>query len=157
MGRRGPRPGPTTLKLLRGNPGRRPLNPQEPQFPKKIPKAPAHLDPVARKEWRRVVKPLAAAGLLTDVDRAALSGYCVAWARWIDAESKLKEFGSVLRSPSKGFPVLSPYLIIANAAMNQMRRFLSDFGMSPATRSQLRVDQPAPPSKLEAFKAKHGD
>ena len=31
MGRRGPTPEPTVLRMLRGNPGRRPLNDSEPQ------------------------------------------------------------------------------------------------------------------------------
>jgi hypothetical protein len=51
MGLRGPAPEPTALKLLRGNPGKRPLNTLEPKPPTgKRPHCLAHLDEVARKE-----------------------------------------------------------------------------------------------------------
>ena len=152
MGLRGPRPTPTALKLLRDNPGRRPLNKREPRPPAVIPTAPAHLDPVARAEWRRVVRPLAAAGLVTQVDRAALAVYCTAWSRWVDAEKKLVEFGSVLASPTKGFPLLSPYLTIANTAMAQMRSFLAEFGMTPASRSRIETGEPKTGGELERFR-----
>jgi hypothetical protein len=51
MGRRGPRPEPSSLKLLKGNPGKRPLNEREPKPPAGAPEAPAHLDEEARREW----------------------------------------------------------------------------------------------------------
>jgi P27 family predicted phage terminase small subunit len=63
----------------------------------------------------------------------------MAWSRWIDAEAKLREFGAVLKSPTKGFPILSPYWTIANTAMKQMRDFLSEFGMSPASRTRVEA------------------
>jgi hypothetical protein len=51
----GPRPQPTTLRLLRGNPGKRKLNRDEPQpeIPPAVPDPPPHLLPLARDEWWR--------------------------------------------------------------------------------------------------------
>ena len=69
-------------------------------------------------------------GLATPIDRAALAAYCQTWARWMAAETKLQEFGTVIKSPS-GYPMLSPYLSIVNEATRQMRGFLQEFGMSP--------------------------
>jgi hypothetical protein len=51
---RGRRPLPTAIKELTGNPGKRPLNLDEPHPPKIIPKCPKHLDENARKKWRRI-------------------------------------------------------------------------------------------------------
>ena len=77
---RGRRPKPTRLKVLTGNPGKRPLNPDEPKPERAIPECPAELGPVARREWDRLGKELASLGLLTNLDRAALAAYCGAYA-----------------------------------------------------------------------------
>jgi P27 family predicted phage terminase small subunit len=146
MGRRGPRPEPTALKLLKGNPGKRPLNEREPKPSPGAPAAPAHLDEEAHREWDRVIVTLDQLGLVTTLDRAALAGYCQAWSRWVDAEMKLREYGAVLKSPTKGVPLLSPYLTIANRALEQMRQFLSEFGMSPASRTRIGTDEPPAPT-----------
>ena len=75
-------------------------------------------------------------GLVTEVDKAALAGYCQAWARWVEAEEQLTRFGAVIKSPS-GYPIQSPYLPIANKALDQMTRLLVEFGMSPSSRSRV--------------------
>ena len=49
----GRKPTPTTLKELKGNPGRRPLNEAEPKPAARLPSPPAHLSRSARREWRR--------------------------------------------------------------------------------------------------------
>ena len=45
---------PTHLKLLKGNPGRRPLNEAEPKPPRSRPDAPAHMSDKARETWAYV-------------------------------------------------------------------------------------------------------
>jgi len=59
-------------------------------------------------------------GLISDLDRAAFAAYCQAWGRWVEAEEALKTYGLMLKSPS-GFPVQSPYLAVADRALEQMR------------------------------------
>ena len=73
---RGRKPKPTRLKLIEGNPGRRPIRGDEPQPPASQPTCPAHLSPTAKAEWKRLAQSLNAIGLLTQVDRAALAAYC---------------------------------------------------------------------------------
>jgi len=109
----------------------------------KLPPCPAHLQGEARKEWFRIGHQLVSYGLMTEVDKAALAAYCQAWARWVEAEEQVGKFGTVIKSPN-GFPVQSPYLPIANRAMEQMMRLLVEFGMSPSSRSRVTV-QPQPP------------
>ena len=82
---RGRRPKPTRLKMLTGNPGKRPLNDDEPRPEASIPECPPELGPVAREEWDRLVGELAALRLLTNLDRAALAAYCGAYALWAEA------------------------------------------------------------------------
>jgi P27 family predicted phage terminase small subunit len=102
----------------------------------KLPACPKHLLGEARREWRRLGKRLMECGLFADVDAGALALYCRAWGRWIEAEQQLSKYGTVIKAPS-GFLVQSPYLAIANKAMDQMTRILVEFGMSPSSRSRV--------------------
>ena len=138
MGRRGPPPKPTSLKLLAGNPGKRPLNRREPQPERRTPQCPRQLTPSAKREWRRISKELASLGLLTRIDRAPLAVYCQAWARWLECEDRLRKHGVVVRG-ADGTPVQSPYFRIANEAMKQMARMLIEFGMTPSARSRIEI------------------
>ena len=79
MATRGRKPKPTAIKLLEGNPGRRPLNEHEPVPPKATIKCPAWLEPEAKKEWKRLAPALESMGVLTSVDISAFAGYCQAY------------------------------------------------------------------------------
>jgi P27 family predicted phage terminase small subunit len=140
----GRRPKPTILKMLAGNPGHRPLNPNEPEPRRRMPACPRVLQGEARREWHRIARKLFDAGLLTEIDGPALMGYCMAYARLLDAEEKLREFGSVVKAPS-GYLVHSPYLAIANKALEQMRSMLVEFGMTPSSRSRVQAAGAARP------------
>src|SRR3972149_9191524 len=112
---------------------RRPPRPEGPAV--RPPACPPHLQGEARKEWRPIGRKLLACGLLTEIDGAALALYSQAWARWIEAEGNLVRYGTGIKAPS-GYPIASPYLSIANKAMDQMARVLVEFGMSPSSRSR---------------------
>jgi len=65
-------PTPTKLKLLMGNPGRRPLNDQEPQPLRSIPECPSRLTEEEREVWNVVSRKLYDMGVLTEVDDISL-------------------------------------------------------------------------------------
>lgn len=146
----GRKPIPTNLHILRGFPGKRPVNGNEPKFRAKIPPCPKHLGDESRKEWRRISRELDDAGLLTIVDRAALAGYCAAYGRWAEAEEKVREHGTIIKSKN-GFPIMSPYLVIANKAWDQMFKALVEFGMSPSSRSRIHVSPKGSSDPQEDF------
>ncbi len=133
-------PVPTYLKILHGNPGKRPLNENEPQPKKDMPKCPRQLNKEARKAWKRLSKQLYEMGALTEIDGEALAMYCDAWATWIHAKEQLEKFGEVVKSPKSGFPVLNPFFSIASTSWEQMRRILCEFGMTPSSRSRVQID-----------------
>jgi len=135
----GRRPKPTHLKLLQGNPGKRPINPNEPKPKVEIPPVPEHLTELAKAEWNRIVEVLARLGLLTTLDRSGLAAYCTVYARWVEAEEALKKSGPVVKAPSD-YPMISPYLVVANRALEQMRAYMIEFGLTPASRSRISVD-----------------
>jgi len=138
--RPGPSPKPTNLKRLAGNPGKRPLNESEPQFTADSGYCPRWLPETARAEWRRVVPELAAVGLLTVVDRAALEAYCVAYARWQAAELVLTECGLTFETESH-YVMQRPEVAIANNAAKQMRAFMVEFGMTPSSRARVTLPE----------------
>ena len=53
-----PRPKPTHLKVVSGNPGKRKINKAEPKPKREIPSCPAHLDDVSKVAWGRMCDPL---------------------------------------------------------------------------------------------------
>ena len=139
---RGRKPTPTTLKLLRGNPGHRPMPPDEPRPPAVMPKCPVHLDKEARAEWRRMVKELEPLGILTKLDKGIFALYCQAFSTWAQASIKIQELGMV-RMTKNGFTEQNPYFSIANKAKEQMVRALTEMGMTPSSRTRVRAIEPA--------------
>lgn len=151
----GRKPLPTQMKVLRGNPGKRALNKAEPKPQVKAPPCPRHLSKEARKEWRRISKELLTLGLLTVVDRAALAAYCQAWSRWVEAEEQMsKPDFKLVRSTDKGYEHASPWVGVANNALKQMKAFLVEFGLTPASRSRVSVAKPEEKDPYSEFLAR---
>lgn len=148
---RGRKPKPTKLRLLGGNAGKRPVGEEpRPPVPESTPYAPRHLNDDAKREWRRIVKILLGLGLYTEVDRAALAMYCQAWGRWVEAERQVEATGGpVLTSKETGNLYQNPYLYVANRAWEQVRKMLTEFGLSPSARSRLNVAGVEEPDELE--------
>ena len=127
---------PTKLKLLRGNPGKRKLNPSEPTPKTRLPTPPQHLDEVAREEWARIGAELLRFNLVSEMDRAELAAYCQCYSRWVAAEKGVAREG-LTRETIKGGIIQNPLVGVANRSMELMHRFLTEFGMTPSSRSKL--------------------
>ena len=135
MGKRGPKPIPTALKKLAGNPGKRALPENEPQYEVEIPDCPEHLDEVAKAEWERMAKAMHAAGVLTKADRAVMAAYCESWSLYVRASVDVQTYGTVLVSPKSGLPFASPHLNVMTTAMKQLRAYAVELGLSPSSRA----------------------
>src|SRR5690242_13691897 len=77
-------------------------------------------------------------GRLTRADGSALAAYCVAWSRWVKAEAEVKRYGTVVLSPEKKYPMKSPYLCVADQAMDRCSRGLSRSARAPFRQARLR-------------------
>ena len=139
--KRGRKAKPTRLKVIQGNPGKRPIEPDAAKPETKIPPCPPHLDAVARKEWKRVAEELRKLGLISAVSMAALAVYAAAWSRWIAAERQIKKAGGPLQKTPNGYMQISPWLVISNKAQDQMLRVMAEFGMTPASQSRANAAQ----------------
>jgi P27 family predicted phage terminase small subunit len=133
------------------------VNTHEPRPRDVLPKCPSVLQGEAKREWRRMAKKLHDAGLLSEIDGAALTTYCLTWARLMDAEEKLRTIGAVVKTPN-GWLAHSPYLAIATKATEQLVRILVEFGMTPSSRSRISVPpKPAGGAGEESFERFFGD
>jgi P27 family predicted phage terminase small subunit len=135
---RGRKPKPTAKKRLEGFPGHHPRNDSEPVMPPARLEAPAELldDPVALAEWNRLLPLLLRAQAVTDGDRASLVALCQQWSRYLDANSKVRAAGMVVRSPS-GYPMPNPYIGIANKALGNCVKLWVELGLTPSARSRV--------------------
>ncbi|MBO4221968.1 phage terminase small subunit P27 family [Bradyrhizobium neotropicale] len=143
--KRGPRPIPTHLRVLRGNPSHRPLPTDEPKplVPDDCPEPPDFLTGYASDEWWRIAPELHRLGLLTIVDIAPLASYCVSYERWKTAEEALKRIanndpvmhGLMIKKDANA--VVNPLVGIARKAAGDMVRYASEFGLTPAARSRI--------------------
>jgi P27 family predicted phage terminase small subunit len=139
------------IRALEGNPGKRPLNDREPLAPEGVPECPGFLNEEARAEWFRCATILNDMGLLSPAYRSALAAYCVVYSRWVHAEEQVLKYGTIIKSPDKGFPLISPYLIVANQSLEQMRKFMVEFGLTPSSRSRIRVPEGSQADELDEF------
>lgn len=160
MGARGPKPLPSNVHLLRGNPSKKALGDLFDEFRPEveIPDCPSWVWPEAKKEWKRVTAELERYGLVSKLDRAALVLYCQAWGKWVWAEKmisrsmKLAEDGRVkaevdgvewkggdgIMVPSpNGALVYSHYWTVSRRSSEDVSKFLQAFGLSPSSRSRV--------------------
>jgi P27 family predicted phage terminase small subunit len=136
--RPGRKPTPSVIRRQNGNPGKRSFNALEPVLPPGMPACPPHLGATAREEWDRLAGILHGHGVLTEADRATFAAYCQSWARWVEAEEKLKETPMLIRTPS-GYVQQSPWLSIANRQLELMNRQAAELGLTPASRTRVRA------------------
>ena len=147
MAKPGPKPLPKNVHILKGNPSNLPrsalfddcIRPRT-----EIPDPPDHLLPEALDEWNRISVELHSLGLISQIDRAALAVYCQAYGRWVMSENKLAELGEngMVETTPSGYKQQGTWLQISNRAVEQMKSFLTEFGMTPSARSRVTPSSP---------------
>jgi P27 family predicted phage terminase small subunit len=128
----------------------------EPKVAGGVPKCPAWLSAEAKSAWKALAPDLVASGLLTRLDRNALTRYCTLWARWRDAEEFINKHGSVYTLKDAGgaarCAMQFPQVAIAHRLSLALTKLEAEFGMTPSGRSRLHIEPPpGPPSELSRF------
>lgn len=139
-GRRGRKAKPTKVKQLQGNPGKRALNKNEPQPSTDRPEPPEYLTEEALEEWNFLIPQLEEMGLLGTLDKSLLAMLCQSYGRYVEAEEKLKETGTIYRT-QKGNITTNPYLWVSNRALEQVLKIAPIFGLGTAYRQRLQGKQ----------------
>lgn len=150
MGKRGPKPKSSTLKILDGSGKGRLPAPNPEVIPGKL-ECPDHLSPVARAEFARMVVLLDASGVLSKADAGALSLYCETYAEWLEAKASIKANGLLIES-ADGAKKANPMIAVASQCKLLCVRLLKEFGFTPSSRSRVtRVSAEVPQDDLEEF------
>ena len=131
---------PTALKLIEGNPGKRPLNEEEPE-PRKVyePPAPDGFDAVHSAKWDSLARQLADIRVLTELDLDALQIYVENWCAMMDSLADINVRGKLLQSPSGG-PMWNPSWAEYKHSLKVVRSLQAEFGMTPSTRTGIIAD-----------------
>lgn len=145
----GPPKKPTALKLVTGNPGKRPLNKKEPKPRGNLYDPPDWLTDDQRKGWEYAIES-APYGLLKRVDRSTLVAWVVAEDLHRQATEKLNGGAMLIKTPN-GMPVQSPYLSIINKQAQIMLKAAAEMGFTPASRSRVEVEDGAEDNYDEFF------
>jgi P27 family predicted phage terminase small subunit len=147
--RTGRPPVPTQLKIIRGNPGRRALNKNEPRPVGDLAEPPAHFDGDLKDAWEYAIQH-APKGLLKKIDASVLETWCTAHALHRRALNEVRRSGMLVLAPHTKLPVQSPWLPIVNKQALIMLRAVDHLGFSPAARSRITTGD-APLSQSDAW------
>ena len=142
-----PKPKPTVLKLLTGNAGKRAINKSEPKAVKANLKVPAHLDPIAKTQWKKLAAMLDDTGVLSETDLAALEQVCETYARIRRLRAEIRKLGGTTYTTisTSGEQVVKAYPQAAqlDSAERNYRSFVAEFGLTPSARSKVQVKEKA--------------
>lgn len=150
MAKRGRKSTPTTLKLLRGNPGKRSLPKNEPQPKGNLPACPEYLEGKARDAWLAFAEQLSECGIARALDATALELLCSSYGLYCQAEALVLAHGPVwLEMPKDGeskIPrfVYSPHWAVKNREWKNVLSMLREFGMTPSSRTSVETTGDAP-------------
>lgn len=141
----GRRPTPTALKLVKGNPGKRATNKKEPKPERQVPSCPAHLTDEAKVAWGRLVVLLDRMGVLTEADVFALERLCDCYADILACRELIERDGRTYSTIDQNGNTLvknNPAVNQLRAADAQFKSYLVEFGLTPAARTKLEVNNP---------------
>lgn len=137
MGKRGPAPYPTNLRILHGDRPSR-INTNEPVPRAGLPECPPWLDDDAKAVWAYVIGELQAMNLVTPADRDALAAYCTFVVQFERATRIVNKAGLLIKG-RKDAAVKNPAAQLQRDAAQMMHRLGGEFGMSPRARSEITV------------------
>lgn len=155
MGRRGFPPKPRALRIIEGNPGRRPLNDDEPWYPDVLPAKPTTISAKASPIWDEKIDQMANVGVLREVDGRALWHLCEDEALLSEAYRGLwKLVRSVDKQAKKENRTLPAGPLMAVFGMKGGRQTMAamrdlsarvivqrrEFGLTPSARTRIQID-----------------
>lgn len=147
MGKRGPAPTPTNLKLLNGNTSRINRNEPKPQHADTAP--PEWLaDDRARTTYSEMAEKLIAMNVFTDADKHALAQLSMYWVSFKDLADTMT---TEVWETESGYKSTDPRINSMVKLGEKVTKLLQQFGMTPASRTGVQVVDGAAKDPLEEY------
>lgn len=125
---------PTAIKEAEGNPGRRPLNKNEPKAKGTL-AAPKSLSKPALAIWMRVTASMTP-GVYQSTDQTMLLLLCENVARFERASAAIAKTGEV-STGSQGQDIVSPWVRLQDTATSNIIKLCGRLGLDPVARQAL--------------------
>jgi len=140
---------PLALVELRGNPGKRRKNVDEPRPAPGRPRCPAWLTPGAKKHFREICRALEQMGILASSDRGRIAEAAAGLAKAEECQRRIAEEGYWRRivDPETGVVTVDrwPWTYEEPKAWEQFARAAACLGLDPTSRARLTT--PAKPAQ----------
>ena len=152
MGRRGPKPKPTSILKLRGSRAVEKRGREIKIADQCDATPPAWLSRDAKAEYRRLAKLLIQAEVMTAADVGALCAVCVAYALWKRLAAQLE------KKRAKDFESTATRRL-QNACTDAQKAYLrsaAEFGLTPAGRVQISAKNPDAGDELDDLLKRRG-
>jgi P27 family predicted phage terminase small subunit len=156
---RGRKPTPTVLRLLRNNPGKRPINAHEPEPGDLSTLCPEELtDPVSRADLDRAIVPAIEIGQITAADRSFAIAHCELWATWRSQLSDAGRHAHVISAGKNKYPMPNPARMMANKTLLLLAKVDAELGFTPSSRSRVSTKKKSAGNKKKErfFGTGHG-
>jgi P27 family predicted phage terminase small subunit len=158
MGQRGRPKQPTALRILRGNPGKRPIPENEPQPAADAIEPPAWVTGPALDKWHEVVPKLVAMGLMTNADTDTIGHYCVTFVEWLKHLGLCQRGADIIVMKDEAGKVryaqVSPSATLVHKMGAQLLKIAREFGMTPSSRTGIASNEAGQNDPLAAFLSK---
>lgn len=138
MGKRGPRPKPTNLRVLHGDRKDR-INTDEPVAPDGLPQPPYDMAEDVRAVWDYTVEQLRMMGTVSTADRDVLVCFCEAVVTHRKASKALAGTGILIRTRRGDAFMRNPVLQVQRDAAQTIRGLAQEFGLTPSARSEINM------------------
>lgn len=155
MAKAGRRPKPTALKILEGT--TRGPSKREPSMPVGVPPMPERLkvDEVAVEKWNELAGILTRMGVLTTGDGEALATLCEVHSAEQSCLLQLRAGGAVMHTDLGGVKP-NPAGPMYRSLVAMKASLLSEFGLTPSSRTKLATQVEVKKDELEEFFTAHG-
>ena len=147
---KGRKPKHPKIKVLEGNPGKRPISKVLAGKPMEKIEKPDFLDKYASQIWDELAPQLIADGRLTPLTRAGFAILCVLKGRIIKIEEELQS-QDFLKQGYRKDSVKNPLLTIYKSTVDQFFRWATEYGLTPLSRQRLVIEPSEPDNPFLRF------
>lgn len=136
MGKRGPKPLPTKIKVLQGTVRPEDLKRSQPKPTPIAPKCPSWLPKETRRLWKELAPQLEELRLLTVLDGHTFAIMLMHLSFAIEAAKRIKAEG-IVAEDERGLPRKHPLVQVLRDNSQAFKQYAAEFGLTPSARSRL--------------------